>query len=694
MTFLFPGGEVEEVVLEGRQLLLGLFQNLQLFHELRFLDDVTDLEAAVPLGQYLVEILDHSVLDLPVGRDQETELVGLGEGAEGDDETDVLTLWSLDGADPAVVGVVNVTDFEARTLPLQTAGAQGRDPSLVGDLRQGVGLVQELGELGGSEELLQGSRDGFGVDQILREYGLKLLSGDELLLDHLLESLKARDELVCDEFAYRSDPPVPQMVTVVFDASLVLQEAEVVLDRLDDVVGGEGGQRQGFVEFELEVELVTTDRGKIVPLGVEEEVMEIEPRLVRVEGLAGAELCEDVVAGVFRGLDGDVLGQSVDDVVLDVVLLGEEDFELVPSGDEKVKLGGVQGFAYGPVDSLDLLDQGGAVELLPVHGQVLQAHLLDFFIGCLGETGTSLEDEISGFRIEDVLVHDPSHLGVDVLLVAGAQVGTELPEEHAAVRLDREGLVELPEYLRVCLELERPEEGRDGDLLLLVDTGEEHPLLVHHEFQLRPAVGHDDGFQLVSGLITALLALLFPVEHHPRRLVKLVDHQPLGAVDDKGSHVRHVGDLSEEDIPLFPDLLLAPVSLVAADDEPQGDVKRDRVGVPLIETLVGRVCELKLDGGSALVAHGPFELTFDAAGRAGCLGVQTLLKLDGKVMTALPASQPGVLHPLGLPALTAPFSNGVVNELQGRSLLEVVDREDLLEGGLNAYTFPFLRQVP
>ena len=164
------------------------------------------------------------------------------------------------------------------------------------------------------------------------------------------------------------------------------------------------------------------------------------------------------------------------------------------------------------------------------------------------------------------MVHDPSHLGVDVLLVAGAQVGTELPEEHAAVRLDREGLVELPEYLRVCLELERPEEGRDGDLLLLVDTGEEHPLLVHHEFQLRPAVGHDDGFQLVSGLITALLALLFPVEHHPRRLVKLVDHQPLGAVDDKGSHVRHVGSL-EEDIPLFPDLLLAPVSLVAADDD-------------------------------------------------------------------------------------------------------------------------------
>ena len=218
----------------------------------------------------------------------------------------------------------------------------------MGDLRQGVGLVQELGELGGSEELLQGSRDGFGVDQILREYGLKLLSGDELLLDHLLESLKARDELVCDEFAYRSDPPVPQMVTVVFDASLVLQEAEVVLDRLDDVVGGEGGQRQGFVEFELEVELVTTDRGKIVPLGVEEEVMEIEPRLVRVEGLAGAELCEDVVAGVFRGLDGDVLGQSVDDVVLDVVLLGKKTSNSSPRAMRRSSLAGSKGSPTAP----------------------------------------------------------------------------------------------------------------------------------------------------------------------------------------------------------------------------------------------------------------------------------------------------------------------------------------------------------
>ena len=46
MAFLFPRGEVEEVVLKVGSLFSVSFQNLQLFHELRF-DDLPDLEAAL-----------------------------------------------------------------------------------------------------------------------------------------------------------------------------------------------------------------------------------------------------------------------------------------------------------------------------------------------------------------------------------------------------------------------------------------------------------------------------------------------------------------------------------------------------------------------------------------------------------------------------------------------------------------------
>jgi len=39
---------------------------------------------------------------------------------------------------------VHVADLEARALAVQAAGAEGREPALVGELCQGVGLVDDL----------------------------------------------------------------------------------------------------------------------------------------------------------------------------------------------------------------------------------------------------------------------------------------------------------------------------------------------------------------------------------------------------------------------------------------------------------------------------------------------------------------------------------------------------------------------
>ena len=51
---------------------------------------------------------------------------------------------------------VHVADFEARPLAVQTAGAQGRQTPLVRELRQRVGLVDDLRQFAAAEEEVDG----------------------------------------------------------------------------------------------------------------------------------------------------------------------------------------------------------------------------------------------------------------------------------------------------------------------------------------------------------------------------------------------------------------------------------------------------------------------------------------------------------------------------------------------------------
>src|SRR3546814_3800619 len=71
---------------------------------------------------------------------------------------------------------MHVAHFKAGTLARQTTRAQGGNATLVRDFRQRVGLVHELRQLAGTEELFDGSRNRLGVDQIVRHevFGLGL----------------------------------------------------------------------------------------------------------------------------------------------------------------------------------------------------------------------------------------------------------------------------------------------------------------------------------------------------------------------------------------------------------------------------------------------------------------------------------------------------------------------------------------
>src|SRR5439155_1435628 len=105
----------------------------------------------------------------------EAVLVDAREDRQRAHQTDVRTLRGLDRADAAVVGVVHVADIEAGALTRKAAGPQRREAPLVGQLRQRVGLVHELRQLAGPEELLDRRHHRAGVVDRRRVTGADLL---------------------------------------------------------------------------------------------------------------------------------------------------------------------------------------------------------------------------------------------------------------------------------------------------------------------------------------------------------------------------------------------------------------------------------------------------------------------------------------------------------------------------------------
>ena len=118
----------------------------------------------------------------------------------------------------------------------------------MGQAGQRVGLVHELGQLAGAEELLDGGDDRADVDQGLRRDRLDVL-GRHPLADDALHPGQAQADLVLDQLADRAQPPVAEVVDVVglehdgaVGAGVLLLagvQPDQVLDGGDDVVLGQ-----------------------------------------------------------------------------------------------------------------------------------------------------------------------------------------------------------------------------------------------------------------------------------------------------------------------------------------------------------------------------------------------------------------------------------------------------------------------
>ena len=255
-------------------------------------------------GQVLDVVTGDAVVDLAVRGLDEPERVHPGEGGERADQADVRAFRGLDRAHPAVVGRVHVADLERGAITGQTARPERRQPALVGQPGERVGLVHELGQLAGAEELLDGGDDGPDVDQGLRRDGLDVLGGHPLA-DDPLHPGQPDPDLVLDQLADGTQPTVTEVIDVVgLDRALLahavgpllvaLVQAQEVLNGGQQVVLGQRADLGRLVDAQLLVDLVPADLGQVVALVLEEQVVQQGLRALLCGGLARTQLAVDI----------------------------------------------------------------------------------------------------------------------------------------------------------------------------------------------------------------------------------------------------------------------------------------------------------------------------------------------------------------------------------------------------------------
>ena len=196
-----------------------------------------DDELVLFIGRQVADFVRHAMVflvDAAVRRLHEAELIDARIRGQRADKTDVRTFWGLDRAHAAVMGVVDIADFEACALTGETARAKGRETALMRELRQRVVLVHELRELGGTEEFLDRSDDRTDVDEGLRRDDVDVLDR-HALADDALHAREADAELILQQFTDCADAAVAEMVDIVRRAEAI-HEVQQVADRCEDVV--------------------------------------------------------------------------------------------------------------------------------------------------------------------------------------------------------------------------------------------------------------------------------------------------------------------------------------------------------------------------------------------------------------------------------------------------------------------------
>ena len=447
---------------------------------------------------------DLATHDLTVRSFDEAELVDTRVGGERVDEADVRTFRGLDRADTAVVGRMDVADFEASAVAVEASGPEGGETTLVRQLGERVDLVHQLGQLATREELADRIAEGLRVDELLRGDRVDaLVVLVDAGLDRLDDVLEAGAALVGEELADVAHAAGTKVIDVI-DRTVSGAQLAKELGGFDDVLRGDRAGIKRDVEAQLLVELVAADATEVVTERILEEALHVGAGALDVDRLAGAELAEDFLEGFFLVTDGaDVLTEREDDGA--VVEGGVEDAELL-----------------------------------------LRELLVDFLERLTGELVVLLGDDLTGLDVDN-------RVGVDEL---GKFFWIEL-EGGLGGQLAM--LVEEGQDVLVVLITEGAEKGRDEELTTAaaaVEVDPEKVVLVELDFDPGAAVRNDtEGVEHLAARVGGLF------EADARGAVKLGDDDALGAVDDEGAAVGDHRDFAHQDFFVLEGALLTEAEL-------------------------------------------------------------------------------------------------------------------------------------
>ncbi len=371
----------------------------------------------------------------------------------------------------------------------------------MGDLRKGVRLVHELGQLAGAEKLVDDGRDRFCVHQVVGHHGLHVLEA-HLFFDRPLHPDETDAVLVFDEFPHGADPAVAQVIDVVHAAVTdTAFEIKEVLDRRQDVFVSKVRHIGGHIEVKLVVHLHAAHVGNVVGLGIEKEALEEPAGRLGRGGVARPEPPVDLDDGLFlrfhlvdeQGLHNGgvhpVFVQVNEPDLLDLLLPQDGEpllRQFLVAGEEHLA-----GFRVPDGRGQDLLDK-----IFVVDGDPIQFQFLDALEGGFRDFTPFLDDDLAA--LADIL----GRLLVEEE-VADLDVGLAIIEENLFDTVEIvQGVLDAVPY--------GFQQNRHGHLPPAVDAHVEEILGV--EFEVQPgAPDRDDAGgvkELAAGVGLALVVIV------------------------------------------------------------------------------------------------------------------------------------------------------------------------------------------
>ena len=241
---------------------------------------------------------EFALRNLAVWGDEESIRINARIDRQTRDEADVCAFRSLDRTDASVVRNVHVANFEASPLAIESARAERREPTLVRQHRERIGLIDNLRELTAAEKVFDGSGDAFGVDQRPRRHFRDVLEAHPLL-HRATELEKALPKFIAGKFVDRPQPAVAEMVDIVhLNLSFPLAELEHVFDRGNQIVWPQRHLCFGHRKTQLAVHAKAADPAETVAICVFEFLIKQRARLVESGGVARPQPLVDTHQGV------------------------------------------------------------------------------------------------------------------------------------------------------------------------------------------------------------------------------------------------------------------------------------------------------------------------------------------------------------------------------------------------------------